>query len=135
MKKNVVLPGLIGMMMLMGGLPASAQSAFNFQMSSTFYAGNAKMPPGTYTLRQNGDEPNAFMLENSAGSHSVFLETRSSSKASKGKPEIVFNRYAGVDYLEAVETSTGDSIDILPGAAEKSAAKKGAAEPHRVPTA
>jgi hypothetical protein len=135
MKKKVILLALSGMMMLMGGLPASAQTAYNFKMSASFYAGNAKLPAGTYTLRQNGDDANMFSLQNSSGSHSVILETRQSSKASKGKPEIVFNRYAGTDYLEAVETNDGNSIDIMPGAAEKLAAKKGAPEPHRVPTA
>ena len=134
MTKKVILLALSGMMMLMGGLPAFAQIAYNFHMSSSFYAGNAKLPAGTYTLRQSSEDPTVFSLQNSSGSHSILLETRSSSKASKGKPEIVFNRYAGTDYLEAVETNDGNSIDIMPGAAEKLAAKKGSPEPHRVPT-
>ena len=79
--------------------------------------------------------PHSLSCTNNAGSHSVILETRSSSKTSKGKPEILFNRYAGTDYLEAVETSNGNSIDIVPSAAEKAAAKKGSPEPHSVPTA
>ena len=86
MKKSAVLVALVGMMMLMGGSPSFAQTtAYSFQMSSSFYAGNAKMPAGTYTLRQSGDEPSIFELSNSAGSHSVILETRPSSKASKGE--------------------------------------------------
>jgi hypothetical protein len=137
MKKMGVLVGLTGMMMLIGGPRASAQAqtAFNFHMSSSFYAGNAKMPAGTYTLRQTEDDPSTFMLQNSAGTHSVILEGRQSSKASKGKPEVLFNRYGTTDYLEGVETSTGNSIDISGGAAEKLAAKKGTAQPHTVPTA
>jgi hypothetical protein len=135
MKKIGILLGLTGMMMLMGGLPASAQTAFNFKMSSPFYAGNAKMPAGTYTLRQTGDDPNAYELQNSAGTHSVLLEARQSSKKSKGKPEILFNRYGTTEYLEAVETSDGTSIDIMPGIAEKRAAKTATAQPHTVPTA
>jgi cytolysin (calcineurin-like family phosphatase) len=135
-KKSAVLVALVGMMTLMGGSPSFAQNAaYSFQMSSSFYAGNAKMPAGTYTLRQSGDETSIFELSNNAGSHSVMLETRSSSKTSKGKPEVLFNRYAGTDYLEAVETSDGSSIDIIPSAAEKLAAKKGSPEPHSVPTA
>ena len=76
-----------------------------------------------------------FELSNTAGSHSVILETRPSSKTSKGKPEVLFNKYGGTDYLEAVETSNGSSIDIIPSAAEKMAAKKGSPQPHTVPTA
>jgi len=136
MKKSAVLGALMGTMMLMGGSPSFAQTiAYSFHMSSSFYAGNAKMPAGTYTLRQSPDEPSIYELTNNAGSHSVILETRSSSKASKAKPEILFNNYGGMDYLEAVETSSGNSIDIMPGAAEKQAAKKGSPKPHTVPTA
>ena len=135
MKKMGVLVGLTGMMMLLGGLRGSAQTTFNFQMSSSFYAGNAKMPAGSYTLRQSDEDANMFTLQNKAGTHTVVLEGRQSSKASKGKPEILFNRYGTTDYLEAVETSTGNSIDISGGAAEKLAAKKGTAQPHTVPAA
>ena len=135
MKKMDVLVGLTGMMMLIGGLRASAQTSFNFQMSSSFYAGSAKMPAGTYTLRQSDEDANTFTLRNCAGTHTVILEGRQSSKASKGKPEILFNRYGTTDYLEGVETSTGGSIDIMGGAAEKLAAKKGTPQPHTVPTA
>ena len=135
MKKSVVLVALVGMMMLMGGVPSFAQTAYNFHMASSFYAGNAKMPAGNYTLRQTGDGTQLFELSNNAGTHSVILETRSSSKTSKGRPEVLFNTYGGMDYLDAVETSTGNSIDIIPQAAEKLAAKKGSPKPHSVPTA
>jgi hypothetical protein len=135
MKKMGVLFGLTAVMVLSGGLRASAQTSFNFQMSSSFYAGNAKMPAGSYTLKPMDEDANTFTLENSAGTHSVVLEVRQSSKASKGKPEILFNRYGTTDYLEAVETSDGSSIDIAGGAAEKLAAKKSTAQPHTVPVA
>ena len=88
MTKKVVLLALSGMMMLMGGLPAFAQIAYNFHMSSSFYAGNAKVPAGTYTLRQSSEDPSVFSLQNTSGSHSILLETRSSSKASKGNQRL-----------------------------------------------
>jgi len=133
-RKIGILAVVIGLMTLVSGLPASAQNAINFEMSSSFDAGNAKMPPGTYTLRQVQDEPGLYELQNSSGSPSVIVETRQSSKTSKGNPEILFNRYGTTDYLEAIETSTGNSVDILPSAAEKIAAKKGTPQPHTVPT-
>lgn len=136
MKKTSILIGLAGMMTVMGGMSASAQQPqYNFSMSTSFYAGNAKMPAGTYVIRQMQNEPEAYILQNKAGSHSVVIETRQSSKSSKAKPEILFNRYGTVDYLSAVETSDGNSIDILPTVAEKIAAKKDTAKPHTVPTA
>ena len=135
MKKSAVFVALIGMTML-GGLSSFAQAvAYNFHAPASFYAGNAKMPAGNYTLRQSGADTAMYELTNNAGTHSVMLETRSSSKTSKGRPEVLFNTYGGMDYLEAVETSTGNSIDFLPSAAEKLAAKKGSPQPHSVPTA
>jgi hypothetical protein len=101
-------------------------------MSSSFYAGNAKLPPGTYTLRQMQEDAGFFTLENSTGTHSVLLEGRQSTKTTSGNPVMLFNRYGQTDYLEGVETSTGSSVDIEPGAAEKLAAKKTAPEPHTV---
>jgi hypothetical protein len=135
MTKTSVLIGLVGTMVAMCSLPSRAQTTYNFHMSSSFYAGNAKMPAGTYTLRQSDEDSSTYSLQNSTGSHTVLLETRSSSKTSKGKPEVLFNRYGTTDYLEAVETSGGNSFDIEPGVAEKLAAKKATAQPHTVPTA
>jgi hypothetical protein len=136
MNKTSILVGLAGMMTLMSGTSLLAQRpAFNFTMTSSFYAGNAKLPAGTYVIRQVEDEPEAYTVQNKAGTHSVVVETRQSSKASKGRPEVLFNRYGTTDYLEGVETSDGTSIDVVPTVAEKMAAKKATAQPHTVPTA
>jgi hypothetical protein len=136
MNKTSILVGLAGMMTLMSGTSLLAQRpAFNFTMTSSFYAGNAKLPAGTYAIRQVEDEPQAYTVQNKAGTHSVVVETRQSSKASKGKPEVLFNRYGTTDYLEGVETSDGTSIDVVPTVAEKMAAKKATAQPHTVPAA
>lgn len=64
---------------------------------------------------------------------SVMLEGRQSTKTTTGNPKVLFNRYGQTDYLEAIETSTGNSVNIQSSAAEKLAAKKGAPEPHSVP--
>lgn len=118
---------------LLSGFPALAQTAVNFKMPSSFYAGNAKMPAGTYSLRQTQADQNLYELTNSSGTHSVILETRQSSKTSTKGPQVLFNRYDKTDYLEAVESNTGNSVDIIPSAAEKIAAKKATAQPHTVP--
>jgi hypothetical protein len=133
MKKNKLLSFAAAVIILVVCSPAIAQVKVTFTMSSSFYGGNAKLPPGTYTLRQMQDEPNLFTLENSTGSHSVMLEGRQSTKTTTGNPKVLFNRYGQTDYLESIETSTGNSVDIESSAAEKLAAKKGAPEPHTVP--
>jgi hypothetical protein len=133
MKKINVLTFAAGVITLMACLPAMAQVKVTFAMTSSFNAGGAKLPAGTYTLRQMQDDPNAFDLQNSTGSHTVLLEGRPSSKTTTGNPVILFNRYGTMDYLEGVETSTGTSVDIETSKAEKIAAKKGPPQSHTVP--
>jgi hypothetical protein len=133
MKKIRVLTFAAGVITLMACLPAMAQVKVTFAMTSSFYAGNAKLPAGTYTLRQMQDDPNTFNLQNSAGTHTVLLEGRPSTKTTTGNPVILFNRYGTMDYLEGVETSTGNSVDIETSKAEKIAAKTGPPQPHTVP--
>lgn len=134
MKKISVFTFAAGVITLMACLPAMAQVKVTFAMTSSFYAGNAKLPAGTYTLRQMQDDPGAFNLQNSTGTHTVLLEGRPSSKTTSGNPVILFNKYGTDDYLEGVETSNGTSIDINPGVAERIAAKKATPQPHTVPT-
>jgi hypothetical protein len=135
MKKIGIFTFAACLVTLMGSLPAIAQVVHvDFTMSSSFYAGNAKLPAGTYTLKQMPDESTFYDLQNSAGTHSVMLEARPSSKTSSGKPEIVFNRYGTTEFLEGVETSNGTSVDFITGPPEKVAAKKGAPQSHTVPT-
>jgi hypothetical protein len=134
MKKISVLTFAAGLVTAMGCLPAMAQVLHvDFTTKSSFYAGNAKMPAGNYSLKQAPDESEFYILQNTAGTHSVYLEARQSSKASKGGPEVVFNKYGDMDYLEGVETSNSTSVDFLEGAPEKIAAKKGAPQSHTVP--
>jgi len=119
---------------LMSCLPLMAQmTKVTFTTTFSFYAGGAKLPAGTYTLRQMQDEPALFVVENTSGSHAVMVEGRPSSKTTSGNPQIVFNRYGTTDYLEGVQTSTGTSVDLETGVAEKAAAKKGSPQSHTLP--
>jgi hypothetical protein len=119
---------------LMSCLPCMAQNLkVTFTTPFSFYAGGAKLPAGTYTLRQQQDDPNTFEVQNAPGTHSVLVEGRQSSKTTSGNPQIVFNRYGTMDYLEGVLTSTGNSVDLETGVAEKVAAKKGSPQSHTVP--
>ncbi|MGC1298742.1 MAG: hypothetical protein WA869_27265 [Alloacidobacterium sp.] len=135
MKKITLLTLAAIVMTLLSCLPAMAQVQVTFTMSSSFYAGNAKLPAGTYSLNSMGDEQGVLVLQNSAGTHSVTLESRQSSKqSSSGKSEVLFNRYGTTEYLEGVATSDGTSVAFLPTKAETIAAKTAKAQPHSVPT-
>ena len=121
-----------GLVVMAPVIPAAAQLKLNFQAPGTFYAGNAKLPEGAYSISQmgagNGD---VCVITSSSGAHSVLLDCRHSSKtASGGGPEVLFNRYRNVDYLEAAVTNAGISVDFDQSTAEKIAAKNGTAQPH-----
>jgi hypothetical protein len=135
MRKLKLAAFVAGVIALTASLPSVAQGTFkvSFTTSFAFYAGNAKLPAGTYTMRQSQDEQNVFEIQNSAGTHSVIVVGRQSTKTSSGQPEVLFNRYGTGEYLEGVETSTGNSVDIDTEMAEKIAAKKGTPQSHTVP--
>src|SRR5208283_1727331 len=113
MKKITVMTFVAVVMTLLSSVPLMAQGTFKvaFTAPFSFYAGGAKLPAGSYTVRQSQDDQNMFTIQNSAGTHSVILEGRQSSKKSNGNPEVLFNRYGTTEYLEGVETSTGNSMD------------------------
>jgi hypothetical protein len=123
-----------GVITLMSCLPCLAQNIkVTFTTSFNFYAGGAKLPAGTYTIRQQQGDPNIFEVQNAAGTHSVLVEGRQSSKTTSGSPQVTFNRYGTTEYLEGVVTANANSVDLDTGVAEKVAAKTGSPQSHTVP--
>ncbi len=136
MKKITALTLALSVVTLLGGLPATAQDmglSAKFTMATTFYAGGAKMPAGTYSFKQSQDDPSIYVVANSAGTHQVDVLGHPSTKASKSGIEVVFHKYGTGEYLVGVLTATGTSVDLDPGVAEKIAAKKGSPQTHSVP--
>jgi hypothetical protein len=136
MKRITIVTFAAGVMTLLSSSSLIAQETFKvgFNTTFSFYAGGAKLPAGNYTITQSLDDGTFFTIQNTAGTHSVILEGRQSSKTTNGNPVVLFNRYGTTDYLEGVETSTGNSKDFETGIAEKAAAKKGSPQSHTVPT-
>jgi hypothetical protein len=134
MRKINMLRFAAGVITLMSCLPCMAQNIkVTFTTSFGFYAGGAKLPAGTYTIRQQQADPNIFEVQNAAGTHSVLVEGRQSSKSTNGSPQVTFNRYGTGEYLEGVVTANANSVDLETGVAEKVAAKTGSPQSHTVP--
>jgi hypothetical protein len=75
--KSLLKPiALGGLFWLLVALPTAAQitSRLVFETSFPFYAGNAKMPPGTYTVTQGDSNEPVLQIENATGTHSAFLD-------------------------------------------------------------
>ncbi len=137
MKKITAVVFVTCMMILMASVPVMAQDMglkANFSMSTSFYAGGAKLPAGSYSIRQSQEDSSVYVVQNSSGSHQVLMVGQSSSAtAGNGKADIVFNRYGTAEYLVGADTATGTSVSFDTGIAEKMAAKKGTPQKHTVP--
>ena len=137
MKNVCTLAGMTGLMFLSLSIPAMSQivNGVDFTTSFSFYAGNAKMPAGAYTITQPQGEGNAVLLIQSvSGSHSAFLEIIP-TEATNPHPQsdVTFNKYGSTDYLSQVWVAGQNyGLQIGPTKAEQNAASKETAVRHSI---
>src|ERR1700694_1051608 len=101
-KKLIVLMGLLSVLC---AIPTMAQisNRLTFDAASAFYAGNAKMPAGSYTVTQPDADDNVLLIESATGSHSVFVEYEVvSSNTPHAKSDVTFNKYGNVEFLSTI---------------------------------
>jgi hypothetical protein len=131
LKKLIVGMGLMSVLCV---IPVMAQIAnsVTFDAPSTFYAGNAKMPAGSYRVTQPNGDDNLLLLESADGSHSAFVEYEiASSDTRHTQSDVTFNKYGNVDSLSAIWVEGRKSeMHILPSKFEQNSAKAAAAEKH-----
>ncbi len=131
LKKLIVLMGLLS---LLCAIPTMAQitNEVTFDAPFAFYAGNAKMPAGSYTVTQPEADDNLLLIEDASGSHSVYVEyVVASSDTPHAQSDVTFNKYGKADFLSLIWVQGENSgMQILPSKAERNAAKAAAAESH-----
>jgi hypothetical protein len=131
LRKLIVLMGLLSVLC---AIPSMAQIAnqVTFDAPSAFYAGNAKMPAGTYRVTQPEDDANLLLIEDAGGSHSAFVEYEVvSTTTPHAQSDVTFNKYGNVDFLSAIWVEGRNSeMQILPSKVEQNAAKAAVAEKH-----
>jgi len=133
MKTFQKLTVFMSMIYLLSAIPTMAQidNSLTFQTPFACYAGNAKLPPGSYTVTQPDDNAELLLIESADGSHSVFVEyVPVASDTPPSKTEITFNKYANADFLSRISVEGQNSMQILASKAERNAAKAAAAEKH-----
>lgn len=117
----------VGILLLAGVQQASAQidTSVEFTTSFPFTVGNTKVPAGTYSLRQ--DEDNPQILELSGGRTAVLFEADNPrARQTPAKSEIVFNRYGDSYVLKDVWVEGSDmGYESVRAEAEKHAGKRG----------
>lgn len=106
-----------------------------FETTFSFYAGNAKMPAGSYRVSPTDISESLLLIEDSDGSHSAFVEvTSTQSDSPHPQSDVTFKKYGKVDFLDRLwiqGQTTG--VDIIPAKAEQEAAKSAAPSQHSVP--
>ena len=130
-KKLIVLMGLLSVLC---AIPTMAQIAnkVTFDAPSAFYAGNAKMPAGSYTVTQQDADSSLLLIEDAGGSHSAFVEyVVAPTDTPRPQTNVTFNKYGNAEFLSAIWIQGRNSeMQILPSKAEQNAAKAAAAEKH-----
>jgi hypothetical protein len=131
LKKLIVL---IGSLSVLWAIPTMAQitNRVTFDAPAAFYAGNAKMPAGSYTVTQPNADDNMLLIEDAGGSHSAFVEyVIAHSETPHAQSDVTFNKYGNVEFLSAIWVDGRKSeMQILPSKAEQNATKAAAAEKH-----
>jgi len=130
-KKQIALMGLLSVLCAVP-LMAQITNKVTFDAPSAFYAGNAKMPAGSYTVTQPDVNNNLMLIEDANGSHSAYVEfVVAPSNTPHPQTDVTFNKYANVDFLSAIWVEGRNSeMQILPTKAEQNAAKAADAEKH-----
>jgi hypothetical protein len=130
-KKLIVL---MGWPSVLCAIPTMAQisNKVTFDAPSAFYAGNAKMPAGSYTVTQPDADDNVLLIEDASGSHSVFIEYEvTSSDTPHPQSDVTFNKYGRADFLSLIWIQGENSgMQIVSSKAEQNAAKAAAGEKH-----
>ncbi len=115
-------------------IPSMAQIAnsVTFHAPSPFYAGNAKMPAGSYRVTQPEPDDNLLSIEDASGSHWAFVEcVIAHSETPHAQSDVTSNKYGNVEFLSAIWVDGRKSeMQILPSKVEQNAAKAAAAEKH-----
>jgi hypothetical protein len=130
--KRLIVP--MGLLSVLCAIPTMAQitNKVTFDAPSAFYAGNARMPAGSYTVSQADVDANLLLVEDANGSHSAFVEYEVvSSDTPHPQTDVTFNKYGNVDFLSALWVQGRNSeMRILSLKVEQNAAKAAAAERH-----
>jgi hypothetical protein len=126
-----------GLMFLSLAVPGMAQivNGVDFTTSFPFYAGNAKMPAGAYTITQaEGDDDTILLIQSKSGSHSAFLDNTPTQAANPHpQSDVTFNKYGTTDYLSQVWVAGQNyGMQVLPSKVEKKAALSSSAAQHSV---
>jgi hypothetical protein len=100
--KLVVKMGLVSLLSVMP-LAAQIDNGLDFTTSFPFYAGNAKMPAGSYKISQTDIDSSVLQIQSTDGAHSALVEfTPMHAEQPHSQSDVTFHKYGDTDYLNRI---------------------------------
>jgi len=98
------------------------------------FAGNTKLPAGSYKVIETNLDPTILLIESTNGVHWVYLDiTPTETEQPHPQSNVTFHKYGGIDYLNQIWVQGERSgMQADPTKAEKKAAASASAEDHSV---
>jgi hypothetical protein len=137
MKNFLKVISASGLLCLLFAMPATAQivNGLTFTTTFPFYAGNTKMPPGTYKVSPTNFGSSTLQIESSTGSHSAFFEfipTQAENGHKAG--DVTFKKYGTTDFLDRLWVGGQTyGMQVEPSKVEQKMAEAGPPQAHSVP--
>ena len=105
MKNESKLVVGMGLLSLLSVMPLAAQidNGVDFTASFPFYAGNAKMPAGSYKITQSDMDANLLQIQSNDGVHSAFVDFIPTHSAQPHPhSDVTFHKYGDTEYLNRI---------------------------------
>jgi len=131
-KKHIAL---LGAALLLIAMPAVAQieGAVTFDAPFAFYAGDAKMPAGTYRVTQPDATVPVLLVQDAANSAFVRY-TPVDKDGAASQANVSFTKYGNLEFLSRISQAGQNSeLVISQSEAEENAASATAAQEHSLP--
>src|SRR5260370_22286739 len=95
----------MGLLSLLSVMPLTAQiiNGVDFTTSFPFYAGNAKMPAGSYKITQSDTDAGILQIQSNDGAHSALIDFIPTYSAQPHPhSDVTFHKYGGTEYLNLI---------------------------------
>ena len=129
--KRVVRIGLLTLLFVMP-LAAQIVNGVDFTTTFPFYAGNVKMPAGSYKVTHSDVDENILQIQSSDGVHSALLDfVPTQSAQPHAHSDVTFHKYGDTEYINRIWVEGQEyGMKVEPTKAETKAAASAKVEEH-----
>ena len=95
----------MGLLSLLSVMPLAAQidNGVDFTTTFPFYAGNAKMPAGSYKITQSDIDSSVLQIQSANGAYSAFVDfIPTHADQPHPQTDVTFHKYGDTEYLNRI---------------------------------